>query len=253
MADIAPLAFAGFAHFTAMQMRDHRVRGLDLHLDRLRIASDELYGRHLTDQEIRGHLRNALAAAPPDASVTCFVSSRPGEFAPAGDGVDLAVLVKVTDPAEPPPGPVSLDLVEHERHLPHVKHVGEVSKTLLLRRANAHGFDDAAFTDRSGRLSEATIWNLAFWDGETVIWPQAEILTGVTMQILKRRLEYLEVPQETRDVHRSDLDHHLAAVVMNSWSPGVPVSRIGDTPLSQGVEFTRLLHAAYADETLESV
>ncbi|EWC62784.1 Aminodeoxychorismate lyase [Actinokineospora spheciospongiae] len=43
-ADLAPLAFAGFAHFTAMQVHDRRVRGLDLHLTRLREASDELFG-----------------------------------------------------------------------------------------------------------------------------------------------------------------------------------------------------------------
>ncbi len=30
--DLAPLAFAGYAHFTAMQVRGDRIRGLDLHL-----------------------------------------------------------------------------------------------------------------------------------------------------------------------------------------------------------------------------
>jgi branched-subunit amino acid aminotransferase/4-amino-4-deoxychorismate lyase len=250
---LAPLAFAGYAHFTAMQVRDSGVRGLDLHLARLKEASDSLFGRHLPEEVLRGHLRSALATAPPDASLTCFVSSRPGEFAPAGDAVDLDVLVKVTDPAEPPTGPLSLDAVEHERHLPHVKHVGEVSKTLLLRSANARGFDDAAFTDRSGRLSEATIWNLAFWDGESVTWPRAEILTGVTMQILDRRLRALGILPQIRDVHIDELGEHLCAVVMNSWTPGIPIARIGDTALGEGTEFTRLLHAAHADEPLESV
>ena len=36
---LAALAFAGHAHFTAMQVRDGHVRGLDLHLARLRDAS----------------------------------------------------------------------------------------------------------------------------------------------------------------------------------------------------------------------
>lgn len=58
--DLAPLAFAGFAHFTAMQVRDGAVRGLDLHLRRLRHASDELFGQHLADAQVRGHLRTAL-------------------------------------------------------------------------------------------------------------------------------------------------------------------------------------------------
>lgn len=249
-ADLAPLAFAGYAHFTAMQVRGGQVRALDLHLDRLRRASDELFGRHLADGVLLNALRSALTAAPSDVSLTCFVSSRPGEFAPAGDRVALDVLVKVTDPAVPPTGPLSLDAVEHERHLPSVKHVGEVSKTLLLRRANALGFDDAAFIDRSGRLSEATIWNLAFWDGESVIWPRAEVLAGVTMQILARRLREIGIPQQTRDVRLDDLGEHVSAVVMNSWSPGISVARIGESTLGQEAEFTRLLHAAHSREPL---
>jgi branched-subunit amino acid aminotransferase/4-amino-4-deoxychorismate lyase len=252
-ADLAPLAFAGYAHFTAMQVRGGRVRGLDLHLARLREASDELFRRHLPDEVLVERLQGALAASPSDASLMCFVTSRPGEFASAGDSVDLDVLVKITDPAAPPTGPLALDVVEHERHLPHVKHVGEVSKTLLLRRAKARGFDDTAFTDRSGRLSEATIWNLAFWDGESVIWPRAEILTGVTMQILGRRFRALGIAQHTRDVRLDELGEHLSAVVMNSWTPGIPIARIGDSLLGQGAEFMRLLHSAYRDEPLESV
>lgn len=247
-ADLAPLAFAGYAHFTAMQVRDRRVRGLDLHLGRLRGASDELFGGHLSDDEVLGHLRAALADAPPDASLTCFVSSQPGELALPGDTVDLDVLVKVTGPAPTPLGPLALELVEHERHLPHLKHVGEVSKTFLLRRANARGFDDAAFVDRSGRLSEATIWNVAFWDGESVVWPRAEVLPGVTMQVVARQLDALGVPQRTQEIRRGDLGPRLAAAVMNSWSPGIPVTRIGERALAHDDDFARTLHAAYAAE-----
>jgi len=130
---------------------------------------------------------------------------------------------------------------------------GEVSKTLLLRRANANGFDDAAFTDRTGRLSEATIWNLAFWDGESVIWPRAEVLPGVTMQILARRLDALGVPQRTQEIHPGELDGRLAAAVMNSWTPGLPVARIANRLLGQDQEFIRTLHDAYAEEPTEAV
>ncbi|SDT07351.1 Branched-chain amino acid aminotransferase/4-amino-4-deoxychorismate lyase [Brevibacterium sandarakinum] len=251
--DLAPLAFAGYAHFTAMQIRDRRVRGLDLHLARLRDASDELFGHHLPDEAIIQQMHTALAKAPPDVSLTCYITSRPGQLAHANGTVDLDVLIKVIDPAKPPTGPLTLDPVEHERHLPHVKHVDEVSKTLLLKRANARGFDDAVFTDRSGRLSEATIWNLALWDGRSVIWPQAEILPGVTMQILARRLRALGISQQTQKVHRSELGEHLAAALMNSWTPGITIAQIGDQALAQEPEFVRILHAAYAGEPLVAV
>ena len=89
-------------------------------------------------------------------------------------------------------------------------------------------------------MSEATIWNLAFWDGESVIWPEAEYLPGVTMQIFARRLHRLGVPQQTRTIHTADLSERLSAVVMNSWTPGIAVSLIGDQSMAQDSKFMRL-------------
>nr|WP_083458966.1 aminotransferase class IV [Jiangella muralis] len=177
--DLAPLAFAGYAHFTAAQVRDGRIRGLDLHLERLRAASAELFGDALPDDVVRGFVRTALAAGPADVSLTATVHSS------AGGHLDL--LVRTGPPSTGPDGPLALAVVPHERYLPDVKHVGEVAKTHLLRVAARDGFDDAAFVDRAGRLSEASIWNLAFWDGSAVVWPVADVLGGSTMGILRRR------------------------------------------------------------------
>lgn len=235
--DLAALAFAGFAHFTAAQVRDRRVRALDLHLERLDAASLELFGR--AEPRVREYLRTALEASPADVSVTVAVHS--AEF--VGDG-PLNVLVRTSEPANGPTGPLALDVVRHERWMPHIKHTGEAAKTYLLRAAKARGFDDAAFTDATGRLSEATIWNLAFWDGENVLWPRAEYLTGTTMGILRRRLP---VPQKTVDLRPEDLAG-LAGVVMNSWTPAVPLSRVGDVELADAGEFTGLLREAFDRE-----
>ncbi|MHA7292179.1 aminotransferase class IV family protein [Arthrobacter sp. MDT3-24] len=246
--DLAPLVFAGYAHFTAMQVRDRAVRGLDLHLDRLRDASDELFGRHLPDEQIRELLSSAVRSTPPDVSLTVFVSSRPGEFIRTHGNVELDVLTKVTNPVTPSAEPLALDVVSHSRHLPHVKHVGEVAKTQFLRHANQRGFDDAMFADASGCLSEATIWNIAFWDGQSVIWPKADVLPGITMQILKRQLAARDVDQVTRSIRAVDLSEEFAGAVMNSWSPGIHIARIAEHPLGDTHEFTRILHDAYASE-----
>jgi hypothetical protein len=40
---------------------------------------------------------------------------------------------------------------------------------------------------------------------------------------------------------------------MNSWSPGIPVTRIGDRLLGQDHEFIQHLHDAYAEEAPEAV
>jgi branched-subunit amino acid aminotransferase/4-amino-4-deoxychorismate lyase len=247
--DLAPLAFAGYAHFTAAQVRGGRVRGLDLHLERLRTASVTLFGRALPDDRVRSYLRAAVEAGPADASLLATVYQPAGEFT-AGEGGELDVLVRTGPPASGPEGPLALTAVEHERDLPAVKHVGEVAKTYLLRRAVAEGFDDAAFVDRRGRLSEATIWNLAFWDGAAVVWPEAEVLRGTTMGILRRQLDRLGVPQREKEVTLADLPALGGAVVMNSWTPGVAVRRIGPVPVPEAPEFLELLHRAYDAEPL---
>ena len=176
--DLAPLAFAGYAHFTAMQVRGRRIRGLDLHLERLRSASVEMFGQEVPEDDVRALLRAALDAGPADLSLTATVYSAAGEFTAGSGGLD--VLVRTGPAASGPAGPLRLAAVEHDRTLPGVKHVGEVAKTYYLRQAVEQGFDDAAFVDRRGRLSEASIWNLAFWDGTAVVWPEAAMLTGVT-------------------------------------------------------------------------
>ncbi|SEN06661.1 MULTISPECIES: aminotransferase class IV [Cryobacterium] len=181
--ELAPLAFAGFAHFTAMQVHDRSVRGLDLQLKRLRDASDAMFGRHLPDAQIVDYLREALSAAPEDASLALFITSSPGEFVAPRSKVHLHVLTRITDAATVPPEPLALDVVAHQRDLPQVKHVGEVAKTLLLRQAITRGFDDAVFEDSEGRLSEATIKryspaNIARYDMKEALLQELRLLRG---------------------------------------------------------------------------
>ncbi|WP_040804961.1 aminotransferase class IV family protein [Nocardia concava] len=246
--DLAPLAFAGYAHFTAFQVREHRVRGLDLHLARLAGASKELFGQAIPEDRVRANLRAAVRAGRPDVSLLAYVHSAAGEFS-AADG-PLRMLIRTGPAASGPEGPLSLAVFEHERYLPGIKHVGETAKTHLLRRAVAAGFDDAAFVDRRGRLSEGSIWNLAFWDGTAVVWPEAAMLTGTTMGILARQLDRLGVPQRVRPVTPADVAALSGAVVMNSWTPGIAVNRIGEVTVPPAPEFVELLHRAYESEPL---
>lgn len=138
-AELAPLAFAGYAHFTALQVRGGRVRGLDLQLERLRTASVRLFGRSLPDALVRSHLRAALAASPPDLSLTATVFSPAGEFTAEDRDAAPRLLVRTAPAATGPTGPLALATVEHERSLPAIKHVGEIATTWFLRQATAEG------------------------------------------------------------------------------------------------------------------
>jgi branched-subunit amino acid aminotransferase/4-amino-4-deoxychorismate lyase len=114
------------------------------------------------------------------------------------------------------------------------------------------GFDDAAFIDRRGRLSEGSIWNLAFWDGAAVVWPVADMLGGTTMGIVRRQLDRLGVPQRDQELTLAHLPALAGAVVMNSWTPGIAVNRINAVPFPEAPSFLELLHQAYRAEPLTS-
>ena len=60
-----------------------------------------------------------------------------------------------------------------------------------------------------------------------MVWPRAA-MGGTTMGIVRRQLERLGAPQRGRNC-RQDLRALKGAVVMNSWTPGVPLRRIGAT------------------------
>jgi len=237
--ELAPLVFAGNAHFTAMQVSGGAVRGLDLHLKRLREASDELFGAHISDDRLHALLAAAIDDEGRDSSLSLFVF-------PGTDHAELRVLIRISSLADLTVTPVRLKTFEHERFLARFKHVGEIAKSYFKSLAQRDGFDDAAFVDSQGRLSEASIWNLAFWDGETVLWPEADVLPGVTLQILRRQLEAAGIPQTIRPLRADDLGSSLTGVVMNSWTPALRVSDIDGIRLGDGTEFAELLHRAYA-------
>ncbi len=251
--DLSSLAFAGFAHFTAMQVRDGAVRGLDLHLSRLRSASAEFFGQALPDAVVRDRLRSAIHAGPSALSLTATMFSRNGEFTSTGAEDDPAILVRTAPPSDGPEGPLRLATVHHERPFPTIKHVGEASKTHYLRQAVKEGYDDAAFIDTHGRLSEATVWNLAFWDGDAVVWPQAALLPGITMQIIRRRLEALGITQREEPITPARVVDMKGAAVMNSWTPGVPVTALGSTSVPPSPTFIEILRAAYQREPLVDI
>lgn len=246
--ELTPLAFAGFAHFTAMQVRGRRIKGLDLHLARLRTASMEFFGRARPDAQLRRLIKTAIDNGPEDQSLTVTVFSPGGEFTADSMDVEPDVLVRTGAPSNGPTGPLRLAAVEHERPLPTIKHVGESGKTYYLHQAIRQGFDDAAFVDRQGRLSEATIWNLVFWDGETVIWPKAALLTGTMMGIVQRQLDHFGIPQRHEEISLERLESLSGAAVMNSWTPGIAVTSIGSTTIAESDSFMKLLRRAYDTE-----
>ncbi|MFI6902022.1 aminotransferase class IV [Nonomuraea sp. NPDC050394] len=220
-ADVGLGIAARGGHFTAMQVRNHAVRGLDLHLDRLDQATEELYGLPVDRDLVVESIAAALGGDLHDASVRVNVvlTGR------------LHVIVTTGAPVDAPSAPQRLMTVAYQRFLPHIKHGGGFPSIHLGRRAAAEGFDDALLVADDGTISEGTITNLGCFDGSRVVWPQAAMLEGITLRLLRRRLPLAGIPQVVRTLKPADLTGFAAVFLTNSWGVS-PVGQVDDLVLS---------------------
>lgn len=218
-----------YGHFSSMQVRDRSVRGLDLHLERLDRSTREMFGHGLDGSRVSDYLSHAVQDLR-DASVRVTVFG------------DADVLIHVTDPAEPRPSPVRLRSVEYERDLPHLKHNSTLGLTYHARQAEQAGYDDALFHDRHGEVSEASIWNICLVTGDTVVWPSAPALPGITMLLVQAGLGGRS---QHRPVSLTDLGGFEAAYLTNSANAALPVASIDELRYADRPDLRSQVLAAY--------
>jgi branched-subunit amino acid aminotransferase/4-amino-4-deoxychorismate lyase len=213
----------GYGHFTAMQVRDRKARGVDLHLVRLDAGTRALFGVGLDAQHVRDLIRHALGDDTRDASVRVHV------FGPEPDA-GLSVMVTLREPASMPRTPQRLQTVAYQRPLAHIKHLGGFGQAYYGRLAKKDGFDEALFVGPNGVISEGSITNIGFVEEDTVVWPEAPALHGISMQVLERELSKAGIPWRRRTVRVSDIDSFGGAFITNSRGIA-PVGRIDSTTL----------------------
>ncbi|MET8711829.1 aminotransferase class IV family protein [Streptomyces sp. NPDC004735] len=244
--DLRIPAFAGYGHFTAMQVRDRAVRGLALHLDRLDSASRELFGVPLDGERVRGLIGHALdSTGARDASVRVH-----GYLPPTGTAT--VTMVTVREPARMDGTPRSLMSVPFSRSVPHIKRPGEFGQIYYGRQAGRAGFDEALLTSPGGMVTEGAITNIGFWDGTSVVWPDAPALAGITMSLLERGLARTGRPSVRRGVTLEGAGAYRAAFVTNSQGIA-PVHRIDDTAFAVDTDLMELLARVYEDTPGEPV
>ncbi|WP_405799623.1 aminotransferase class IV [Streptomyces sp. NBC_01506] len=224
-------ALSAYGHFTAMQIRGGRVRGRDLHLARLDAATRELFGEGLDGERVRELLRHALGDVS-DASARVYVHW------PQGDK-EARVMITVRPPQTKADRPHSLMSVPFAREVPHIKHLGGFGQLYYLRQAERAGYDEALLTDSGGLVTEGAITNIAFWDGTSVVWPEAPSLRGITMALLEPRL-----PSVRRPVTLADLPSYTSAFITNSQGLA-PVDRIDEVEFTVDAELMGTVTAAY--------
>lgn len=243
---LGPVLLSNYGAFTSMQVEDGAVRGLDLHLERLKQEALELFGVAVPEQRLRERMRSALAGREGRCSLRVQLHLEAVTLrAPAARGAP-SVLVVVSDPASPLRTPLRLATQTYAREAPHLKHAGTFGLTRARRAAAEAGFDDALFVGPDGLVSEGSIWNIGFVESGRIIWPAAPMLAGTGQALLRRGLAAVGLDDEVRAVDRAALADVRQAFICNSATPACPVGAIDGRPLDVEPALIDRLEAAWA-------
>lgn len=241
---VTALALTNYGHFTTMRVDDHRVRGLSLHLERLVRDCRRVFDTDLDAERIRHVVRGALVDAPRSIVVRVTVFDPSLELGRAGTDAEPRLLVTTRPATSTAPSPLRLQAVEYCREMPAVKHVGLFGSFQRRRIAQRSGFDDAVFTDAGTSISEATTSNIGFVDGGRIVWPRAECLPGVTMQLLSQARDE---DVATTPVTLADLPHLRAVFTTNAVTGIRAVSAIDDMQWPDEDPVLGVLRKQYSD------
>jgi branched-subunit amino acid aminotransferase/4-amino-4-deoxychorismate lyase len=240
---LSALAQDIYGHFTAMQVRDGRVRGLALHLARLAAANQELFGAGLDHGTVRDHIRRALGEDRRDASVRVYVLELLGQ---------PSVVVTVRPPGGMPQVPWKLQAVPYQRSLAHIKHVADFGQGYYQRLAHRNGFDEALLTGPGEVISEGSITNVGFCDGATVVWPDAPALAGITMQLLDQQLPGAGLASRRAQVRVPDAGSFSTVFVTNARGIAA-VAEIDEHAVPVDAGLIAALTAAYQSTAWDSI
>ncbi|TCO40731.1 aminotransferase class IV family protein [Dokdonella fugitiva] len=247
------LALVNYGHFTSMQVCDGGVRGLELHLARLRAATPELFGRELDVDATRAWMRRVVDGERGTRSLRVTVFSRSLDRDRLLEPAAPDVLVACAPARTLAPTPLRVRSVRYQREAPHIKHIGTFGLYHQKRLAQAAGYDDALFVDARDAVAEGSIWNVGFFDGERIVWPDAPALCGVSMQLLHDGLRRLGVPSTARSVSLADIGRFRSAFFTNTSCAFMPIARIDDTPFVVDPALQALLDAAMAEHPWQPI
>jgi branched-subunit amino acid aminotransferase/4-amino-4-deoxychorismate lyase len=220
-----------------MQVRQRAVRGLALHMRRLDAATRELYGTGLDEDRVRRCIRHALDDGISDATVRVTVFQ-------ADSGREPSVLVSVAAPLTASDLPQRLEPVAYQRPLAHLKHTGTFAQIHYGLLAERKGFDDALLTSDDGTVLETTAANIGCYKDQAIIWPEAPMLPGITMQLLERSLPDSGLASRRAIIRLSDLTCFRAVFLTNSLGIS-PVGQVGEHLLPGDANLMRTLADSY--------
>ncbi|WP_396593963.1 aminotransferase class IV [Brevundimonas sp. R86498] len=245
------LALVNYGAYTSFRIEDGGVRGLDRHLARLDGYAVELFGEPVGEDRLRDFLRTAVGDRMDGWLRVSLFSPEIWPRTPSAR-VRPRVLTVMSPPPPPLATAVRLQVRTYAREQAHIKHTATFGLIHARRMAREAGFDDALFTDAEGLISEGPSWNVGFLAADTVVWPQAPMLAGVTQSLIQAHLAGVGLSGVTEPVTVADLGRFDGAFLCNSATPACAVTAIGDRMFAPDDRLARLA-AAWSASPLQAL
>jgi branched-subunit amino acid aminotransferase/4-amino-4-deoxychorismate lyase len=139
--------------------------------------------------------------------------------------------------------PLRIRTTPYCRDAPEIKHVGLFGPLHQRRLSQLGGFDDVLFTDGRSAISEGATWNIGFFDGARLLWPDARVLPGVTMKLLQQNHTGA---QSTEPISTDWLPRMQAAFATSAGIGIRPIAAIDDVEFDADHAVFGVLRKEYA-------
>lgn len=241
--ELAPLALVGYGHFTSMlAVQGGAVRGLTQHMDRLSRDCRTLFDVDLDTDRVRDLIRQALPDTDVARVVRVTVYDPTMPLAKPGADATPQIFVTFREAPTAPLGPMTLQSAVFTRDLPKTKHVGLFGSLYQRRLAQRAGADDVLFTSADGTISEICTSNIGVIIDGQLVWPQADVLPGITMRLLSQTLD---TDIAVRPITLAELAHVDGAIATNAAVGVRAIGRIDGIDLPVDEELVAKLRAEY--------
>ena len=122
-----------------------------------------------------------------------------------------------------------------ERALPNAKSLNTLVNTMARRKAAADGEHEGLLLDALGNVREGATSNFyAIRDGVLMVPPAADILDGVTLQIVLRLATEAGIPVERRKLPLAELPTWEEAFLTSTSRHVLPLVRLNGLPIGNG-------------------
>lgn len=250
--DLSYFATTNYGAYTSFRVEGGGARGLDLHLARLETSARALFGEAIAEDDLRGFMRTALGGMR-DAWLRVGLFSP--EVWPRTPDADVRPRVLTTVSPAPPPlaDSLRLQVQTHVRLLPQHKHTASIEAIHARRTARQAGFGDALYADAEGLISEGSLWNIGFFHGDTVVWPQGPMLAGVAQALIDQGLAGRGLASVTRPIHVQEIAVFDGAFICNSATPACAVVAIEEVRFQPDPDRVDAIARAWASAPLQPI